>query len=457
MGTEMGTHSLKDALQEHDMAREMARLSDRRIRTAKPKGKTTRGEEQGRAREALMLCDGGGLYCQITVGAEKNVRRSWIFRYQRKGERVRDMGLGSLNDVGLAEAREIARRYRNLVKEGKDPIWERDAEIARNLAASAVVMSFDKAAETYIAQHRSGWKNPTHAAQWPSSLKKYASPFIGKMSVADIDTPHVLKVLNPIWHAKPDTAKRVRGRIESILGWAKVQGYRTGDNPARWNDHLENALPAPSAVRKVKHQAALAYIEMPTFLSELRERKGISALALEFSILTAVRSSDVLNAKRDHVDRLTRIWVIPEFSKTGQEHRVPLSDAALAVIHKVEKTVRDIGGEVGKSEFLFPNDVTGAALSSNAMLALLDRMGRKGAMTTHGCRATFRTWAQEKTNFPWELCELSLGHKVGTEVERAYARGDALKKRFAIMQQWANFCARPSKSGKVVKFERASA
>jgi integrase len=453
----MGTHSSTEALQEQAMARELARLSDRTIRTAKPKGNTTRGDNKGRARDAVMLCDGGGLYCQITLGAEQNVRRSWIFRYRRRGERVRDMGLGSLNDIGLAEAREIARRYRILVKEGKDPIRERDAEIARNLAASAVVKSFDEAAKDYIAQHRAGWKNPTHAAQWPASLKTYASPHIGKMSVADIDTPHVLKVLNPIWHSKPDTAKRVRGRIEAVLGWAKIQGYRTGDNPARWNDHLKNALPAPSAVRKVKHQAALAYTEMPTFLADLRERKGMSALALEFTILTAVRTADVRKAKREQINRSARMWVIPEFTKTGLEHRVPLSDAALAIIDKVEKIARDIGGDVGKSEFLFPNDVTGVALSSNAMLAVLERMGRKGAMTTHGCRATFRTWAQEKTNFPWELCELSLGHKVGTKVELAYARGDALKKRFAIMQQWANFCAKPSKSGKVVNFERASA
>jgi Arm DNA-binding domain len=280
------------------MARELARLNDRQIRTAKPQGRTTKGENKGRARGARMLCDGGGLYLQVTLGQEKNVRRSWIFRYQRStSDSVRDMGLGSLNDVGLADAREIARKYRNLLKEGKDPIRERDAEVALNLAASTVVMTFDKAADTYIAQHRSSWKNPTHAAQWPASLKRYALPIIGKMSVADIDTPHVLKVLNPIWHEKPETAKRIRGRIEAILGWATVAGFRKGDNPARWNDHLKNALPAPSKVRKVKHQAALAYADMPTFMVELRERRGVGSLALEFAILTAVRTADVRNAK----------------------------------------------------------------------------------------------------------------------------------------------------------------
>jgi integrase len=393
----------------------------------------------------VMLADGGGLYLQVTLGKDNNVRRSWIFRYQRKGQPARDMGLGSLNDIGLADAREIARRYRVLVKEGKDPIRERDTEVATNLAATATVMTFEQAAEIYIAQHRSGWRNPVHAAQWPSSLKTYAYPFIGKMSVADIETQHVLKVLNPIWHAKPSTAKNVRGRIEAVLGWAKVGGFRNGDNPARWKDHLENALPSPGKLRKVKHQPALPYAEMPAFMAELRERNGIAPLALEFAVLTCVRTSDVLHAKRADIDGAKRVWIIPSFTKTGDEHRVPLSRSALAVIDKAEQIARDIGGAVAKSGFLFPNDISGAALSENAMLAVLERMGRKGSMTTHGCRATFRTWAQEKTSFEWQLCELSLGHRVGSEVERAYARGDALRKRHEIMRRWAEFCGKVSR------------
>jgi integrase len=453
MGTDVGAQFDEKG---GDMARELERLNDRQVRTAKPTGKITRGANAGKARDSLMLCDGGGLYLQLTVGKDKNIRRSWIFRFQRRnGGPVRDMGLGSLNDVGLGEARDKARKCRNLVKEGKDPIREHDAEVARNIAASAVLMTFEKAAETYIAQHRSGWKNPSHAAQWPASLKAYAHPIIGKMSVADIDTPHVLKVLNPIWHEKPETAKRVRGRIEAILGWATVGGFRKGDNPARWNDHLKNALPAPNKVRKVKHQAALAYADMPSFMGELRERTGVAACALEFAILTVVRTSDVRFAKRWHINRAERRWDIPAFTKTGLPHRVPLSDAALAVIDKMEKIAAEIGGAVGESEYLFPNDLTGAALSENAMLAVLDRMGRKGAMTIHGCRATFRTWAQEQTNFAWQLCELSLGHKVGTDVERAYARGDALKKRFSIMSAWASFCARRIEPANVVSLQQA--
>jgi integrase len=446
------------------MARELARLSERRARTAVPKGRITRGLNKGKPRDSLLLCDGGGLYLQVTLGDDGNVRRSWIFRYQRRQhDKKRDMGLGSLNDVGLAEARERARKKRLILAEGKDPIRERDAEIARNLAASTTVMTFDKAAETYIAQHRSGWKNPTHAAQWPASLKTYASPVIGKMSVADIDTPHVLKVLTPIWTTKPDTAKRVRGRVENILGWATVAGYRKDGqghdkpNPARWRGHLATSLAAPGKVRAVKHQASVPHGEMPQFMIELRERQGMAALALEFAILTCVRVSDVLNVKYTDINFRESRWDIQHFSKTGARHRVPLSNAALAVIDKARKIAGDIGGAVGASEFLFPNDVTGGGLHRNALLAVLKRMGRGGAATTHGFRASFRTWAQERTNFPWELCELVLGHKVGDQVERAYARGDALRKRIAIMQQWANFLARPAKSGKVVEFARNGA
>jgi integrase len=446
------------------MTRALARLSARRIHTAKPRGRVTRGPNKGKPRDAVLLCDGGGLYAQITLGKEGNIRRSWIFRYQlSKDHPVRDMGLGPVEDIDLAMARELARKYRALIREGLDPIRERDAERARNLANSTAVMTFDKAAETYIAQHRSSWKNLAHAAQWPATLGQYVSPIIGKMSVNDIDTPHILKVLTPIWHEKPVSAKKIRGRIENIIGWATVAGYRKDanghdkPNPARWRGHLQTSLAAPGKVRKVKPQPALPYVEMPEFVGDLRKRQGIVPLALEFTILTAPRLSDVLNAKWAHINRAERRWDIPHFSKTGTPHRIPLSDAAIAVLDKVEKIAGDIGGAVGASEFLFPNDVTGARLSRNALLAVIKRMGRKGAMSVHGCRASFRTWAQEQTNFPWELCELSLGHKVGDAVSRAYARSDGYQKRIAIMQQWANFLARPAQSGKVVDFARANA
>jgi integrase len=436
------------------MARSIERLSDKQVRNAKPKGKLP----DGSLRDSVMLCDGGNLYLQATLGKEGNVRRSWIFRYQRKGHPVRDMGLGSLNDVSLAEARDLAREYRGLVKRGIDPIERRNAEVAQNLAASARVMTFDEAGATYIHQHQATWKNPKHAAQWKNTLRDYASPTLGRLSVADITTEHVSKLLDPIWTVKPETASRVRGRVEAVLGWATVKKYRTGDNPARWRGHLDKLFPAKGKVRKVKHQAALAYSEMPDFMAELREqRKGMAALALEFAILTCVRTADVRKARWDHIDRSARMWTIPEFSKTHREHRVPLSKAAMAVLDKAEQIACDVGGAIQQSGFLFPNDVTGAALSENAMLAVLERMGRKGAMTTHGCRASFRTWAQERTSFAWELCEMSLGHVVGEKVERAYARGDALKKRYAIMETWAGFLAKPDKTGKVIPLQTRTA
>jgi len=402
-----------------------------------------------------MHCDGGNLYLQVSVGTAGNRRLSWIFRYALEGQKPRDMGLGSINDVTLSEVRETAREYRNLVGQGIDPIGHRKAIVARNLAARAAVVTFDQAAEIYIRQHRAAWKNAVHAAQWESTLHTYASPIIGRMPVAEIDTPHVMKVIEPIWLKKPETAGRVRGRIEAVLGWAIASRHRKGENPARWRGHLDNLLPTRSKVRAVKHQASLPYAEMAAFMAELRERNGMGALALEFAILTCVRTADVRNAKHFDIDRAAKIWVIPALSKTGVEHKVPLSTGAIAVVDKTRAMAKEIGGKVGASEFLFPNDVTGARLSENAMLAVLGRMGRKGAMTTHGCRSSFRTWAQEQTSFPWELAEMSLGHKVGSKVERAYARGDAFKKRIAIMQAWANFCARPTTSATVTHIGKA--
>jgi len=404
-----------------------------------------------------LHADGGNLYLQVSLGPERNRRLSWIFRYQLRGHNPRDMGLGSVNDITLPDAREIARQNRLLVKQGLNPIERRNSEIAKNLAAQAAVMTFDEAAEAYIRQHRSGWKNPAHAAQWPATLKTYASPIIGRMSVADVETSQVMKIIEPIWHHKTETAKRLRGRIEAVLGWATVSGYRRGENPARWHNHLDKLLAAPGKVRPVKHQAALPYDQMPVFLQQLSERSGMAALALEFLILTCVRTSDVRNAKLDQIDVAKRIWVIPQFSKTGKEHKVPLSTAAVAVFQKARQMANDIGGAVARSEFAFPNDVTGRHLSENGILAVLNRMGRKGQMTAHGCRSSFRTWAQERTNFPWELAELSLGHTVGTKVERAYARGDAFKKRITIMQSWADFCGTLQRSGNVVPMQRTGA
>jgi integrase len=410
-----------------------------------------------KAKTPGLIADGNRLYLQVSKGDDGNIRRSWILRYKRPGHRPRDMGLGSAAVVGLADAREMARRYGLLLLEGKDPITERDAERAKNLASDAAAVTFDAAAESYIRQHRAGWRNVVHARQWGTTLATYASPIIGNLPVADVSVAHVMKILNPLWTAKPETASRVRGRIEAILDWAKASGHRDGENPARWRGHLDKLLPAKSKVRKVQHQPALSYHEMPDFVHELRERHGMAALALEFVILTCVRTSDVRHGKRVDIDRAARVWVIPQLSKTERAHRVPLSPAAVAVLDKAEAMAKDIGGAVFASEFLFCNDVTGEPLSENAMLAVLRRMGKKGAMTTHGCRSTFRTWAQESTNFSPEVAEMALGHSVGSKVERAYARGDALKKRIAVMEAWSSYLARPQQPGKVIPIQGRSA
>lgn len=389
--------------------------------------------------------DGGNLYLQVSDGNNGQRRRSWIFRYQLTGRKRRDMGLGSADTVTLKEAREVAREYRKLVKDGIDPIGHRNTLVAQNLAKSAAVLTFDQAAEKYISQHRAGWRNVDHANQWTRSLKTHASPVLGRMSVADIETGHIVKVLDPIWNEKTETANRVRGRIEAILDWATAKKFRKGDNPARWRGNFEHLLPSRDKVQPVKHHPALPYAEMSIFIADLRKRKGMAALALEAAILTCVRAEDIVKAKHADVDRAARIWAIPSFTKTRAEHKIPLSPAALAVFEKARKIAEEIGGEVGSSEFAFPNDGTGHHLTTNALLGVIERMGRKGTVTTHGFRAVFRTWAQEETSFPYELCEMVLGHKVGTKVERAYARGNGFKKRIAIMRAWGDFCAKPSK------------
>jgi integrase len=393
-----------------------------------------------------LHADGGCLYFQITADDDGNVRgRSWVFRFQR-GARVRDMGLGSVATVTLNEAREIARQQRKLLLEGLDPIEERNARVAKNLAASAAAMSFDQAAEAYQRQHRNAW-SPVHARQWTNTVKTYASPIIGRMSVADISTASVMRVIEPIWQERTETASRLRGRIEAVLDWAAVSGYRSGEspNPARWKGHLDQLLPARRKVAAVKHMAALPYSEMPAFMTALRARTDMAALALEFCILTAVRSADVFNAQIADIDRAGCVWVIKSFSKTHKEHRVPLAAAALAALDKARKIATEIGGNVGSSMLAFPSPTTGGTLDKNAMRTVLVRMGRVGAMTTHGARASFRTWAQERMNFPWELSEMALGHTIGDAVARAYARGDALKKRFAIMEGWSDSVYRPSR------------
>ncbi|HWY16499.1 MAG TPA: integrase arm-type DNA-binding domain-containing protein [Rhizomicrobium sp.] len=376
--------------------------------------------------------DGNGLYLQVSQWQTK----SWLLRYQLAG-RSREMGLGSLTDVSLKEARDKARVARSMLIDGDDPIDARDAKKQALRAESAKRITFKEAAGKYIAAHRAGWRNGKHAAQWTSTLTTYAYPVIGNLGVADIGTGHIVKILEAIWSTKTDTAARLRGRIENILDWATARHFRDGDNPARWKGHVESLLPAKSKVRQVRHQPAMPFEEVPAFVGELRLRDGISARALEFTILTAARTSEAINAAWTEIDLNAGIWTVPaERMKAGREHRVPLSVRATAILSAMPR-------EKG-SPFVFPGGKARKPLSNMAMLELVRGM-REGDLTVHGFRSSFRDWAGEATNYPRELAEAALGHVIGDAAEQAYRRGDALEKRRKLMEAWARHCASPAK------------
>ncbi len=350
------------------------------------------------------------------------------------------MGLGSFPLVGLAGARDKARTARLEVKEGRDPIEVRREAKAKAMLEAARAMTFKACAQAYIEAHKAGWRNDIHAAQWPSTLETYAYPVFGHLSVQAVDLGLVMKVLEPIWTTKPETATRVRGRIEAILDWATARGFRTGDNPARWRGLLKELLPAVSKVRKVKHHAALPFDEVGAFMAELRKQDGVAARGLEFLILTGTRTSEVIGATPDEVKG--PIWTIPaDRIKAGLEHRVPLSPRALEVLEGMASL---------SGPYLFPGGRLGQPLSSNAFLALLKRMGRSD-VTAHGFRSSLRDWAAERTNYPHEVAEMALAHAIPSGVERAYRRGDLFTKRVKMMADWAKFCSSPKPaSGNVI-------
>jgi integrase len=388
--------------------------------------------------------DGGGLVLRIAEGGSK----VWLFRYKTQG-RVREMGLGPLRDVSLAEARESAREARRVRRTGIDPI---DAKRQRQAAArldAAKTITFSQCAAAYIENHRAGWKNRKHAAQWEATLRTYAYPVFGNLPVATVDTPLVVKVLDPIWSKKPETATRLRGRIEAVLDFAKVRGYRDGENPARWKGHLKEALPAVNKVRKIKHHAALPYAEIGAFMADLRAREGGAAAALEFAILTATRTGEVIGARWSELDMAPGVWTIPaERMKARVEHRVPLSKQALAVLRRLA------AGKV--NDVVFSSQKPGRALSNMALLMMLRRMGRDD-ITAHGFRSTFRDWAAERTTFPREVVEAALAHTLANKVEAAYRRSDLFEKRRPLMQQWGSFCDQHVAGGATVVPLRASA
>lgn len=404
------------------MARQIGRLSAVEVRSR---------------REPGMYPDGGGLYLQVTATGAK----TWIYRFALAGRR-RDMGLGPLHTVSLLEAREAARLARQSVLNGVDPIEARRGVRLDAKAEEAKATTFKECAEAYIAAHKAGWKNEKHAAQWDSTLATYVYPTVGALSVAAVDTGLVLKVLEPIWTTKTETASRVRGRIEVILDWATVRGYRTGENPARWKGHLDQLLPARAKVQKAGHHAALAYDDIGAFMVALRGQGSVSARALEFAILTATRTSEVLGATWSEVDLDKGLWIIPpERMKADREHRVPLSIAALAVLGAMKA--------IQHNDFIFPGQKHKSGLSNMALLMVLRRMKRDD-LTAHGFRSTFRDWCAEQTAYPAEVAEMALAHAVGSKVEAAYRRGDLFDKRVRLMADWAAFCGTSTKKGKVV-------
>jgi integrase len=373
--------------------------------------------------------DGGGLYLQVTPGGV----RSWLLRYERAG-RERAMGLGPIKDFTLEEARERARRARQLLHDGIDPIEARKEERARKESEQALSVAahvtFKECSEQYFKFHSLKWKNAKHAAQFLSTLKMYAYPALGNVPVAAVDKALVLKTIEPIWYTKTETASRVRGRIEAVLDFAKVRGYRTGDNPASWDGNLVHALPARSAITKVAHHAALPYAELPDLMLELVGREGIAARALEFTILTAARTGEIVGASWLEVDLGAKLWTIPaERMKSGKEHRVPLSGRAIKLLQALPR----------ESDFVFPGASKGSALSNMAMAELLKRMNRLN-ITVHGFRSTFRDWAAETTNHPNHVVEMALAHIIGNKVEASYRRGDLFGKRANLMNAWARFC-----------------
>jgi integrase len=351
--------------------------------------------------------------------------------------RPRWMGVGPLHTIGLAEARNRAAAFRLQRHDGVDPIEKRRAERLEARLDAAKAMTFKESAAMYVASHRAGWRNPKHAAQWQATLATYAEPVIGDLSVQRIDTALVLKVLEPIWRVKPETAGRVRGRIESILDWAKVRGYRTGENPARWRGHLDKLLPPRSRVRRVEHHASLPYAELPGFLVSLREQAGIAARALEFAILTAARTGEVIGARWGEMDLLDKTWTLPAARmKSGREHRVPLSAHALAILKEMQAHRHAEGA------FVFPGGRNGKPLSNMAFLMLLRRMDL-GDVTAHGFRSSFRNWAAERTSFPAEVAEMALAHTVSDKTVAAYNRSDLFERRRRLMSAWTTFCTVP--------------
>ena len=386
--------------------------------------------------------DGFGL--NLVVRTVNNA--SWQLRYQIAG-RERWLGLGPAHLVTIGEARVRARRARLQLLDGFDPIEEKKKQRAATALSSGRAVTFSEAVRGYFAVHQSRWRKQKSRNHFLASFETFAYPVLGNLAVSDIGTGEILRTLEPHWSTKPVTMSKVRGRIEAVLDWCTVRGYRRGENPARWKNHLAGALPARSQIAKTKHLPALPYRDLAAFIAELRERDGMAARALEFTILTAARTAEVLGAKWNEMDLPNAVWTVPASRMKGnREHRVPLSEAAV-------KLLLDLPRE---GEFVFIGASAGRPLYAMSMMATLQRMGR-GDISVHGFRSTFRDWAAEQTNFPNHVAEMALAHKISNAVEASYRRGDLFEKRRQLMEAWATYCARPAEAGgEVVPLREAS-
>lgn len=407
------------------MARERNRLTALRVKSLKAPGR---------------YADGGGLY--VYIG--KNNARAWLFRYRdRRTGKLRDRGLGPVADVPLEKARERAAACRAQLLDGVDPIDASRSKRDTVRLEHARRMTFEDCADAYIQANKAAWRNAKHCDQWTNSLATHAAALMS-LPIAEIDTSLVMKVLTPIWSAKTETATRVRGRIESVLDWAKVRGFRSGENPARWRGHLDKLLPKPAKLKAVEHHPALPYVEMPAFLVDLRKRHGISARALELQILTATRPGEIVGARWAEVDLDEKVWTIPpERMKANREHRVPLSDAATTLLRALPKN----------GEYLFPGAKPKTPLTIAAPLEQLKEL--RSGFVPHGFRSTFRDWAADRTQYPRDVAEAALAHVQKDKTEAAYRRSDLFEKRRKLMADWAKFCETQTPTGNVTPIRRA--
>lgn len=379
-----------------------------------------------------------GVVAGLALQVQPSGARSWVLRFTVAGKR-REMGLGGFPTVTLADARRRAREEREKADKGVDPIADRKAAASRLRAEQARAFTFKASALAYIEAHEPGWRNAKHAEQWRNTLAS-TYPVIGTMQVRDVGLPQVLAVLGPIWEIKTETASRLRGRIESVLDWATVRGYREGLNPARWKGHLDHLLPSPSKIMKASHHAAVPVGQVGAFMQALRAQQGTGARALEFVILTAARSGEGRGATWREIDLDRATWVVPgERMKAGKEHRVPLSDEALALLRGLPR--------IAGTDLVFPAP-RGGVLSDMTLVAVTRRM--EVAAVPHGFRSTFRDWCSERTSCPREVAQMALAHTIGDKVEAAYRRGDLFEKRRSMMSKWAAFLAKPESNAQVI-------